>query len=282
MLHRRLDAIRRHYGVTFAELIKGGLHLMSFVGKDAVLATVTRSGKVEPTKLYQQLLEAAGDIKPKSITIASCANVFIGDENVRPQVQQFVGLLTRMAIIANGSIVLISHPSLAGINSDTGLSGSTQWHNAVRARFYIKGIKPESGEQPDDDLREIVFKKNQYGPKAESVALRYRDGMFLPLPSTSTLDKIAHDAKADELFLTLLQRLNDQNRGPFSHKKQSNNYAPKVFADTPEAKAAGISKAALADAMERLLNGKKIAVERYGPPSKDWAKLERKKQEESA
>jgi hypothetical protein len=51
VLHRRLAAVIRHYDVKFADLIKGGLHLMSLAGRDAVLATVNRSGKVEPTPL---------------------------------------------------------------------------------------------------------------------------------------------------------------------------------------------------------------------------------------
>src|SRR5262245_31317975 len=115
-----------------------------------------------------------------------------------------------MAMLANGSVVLVSHPSLTGINTDTGLSGTTQWHNAVRARFYIKGVKPETGEQPDDDLREIVFKKNQYGPKAENIVLRYSNGMFLPVPGASSLDKAAHEAKAHAMFVELLAKLTDR------------------------------------------------------------------------
>jgi RecA-family ATPase len=57
-LHLRTADIAKHYGVTFDDLIKGGLHLLSFAGKDVVLATVARSGKVEPTPLYQQILDA--------------------------------------------------------------------------------------------------------------------------------------------------------------------------------------------------------------------------------
>ncbi len=163
-IHIRLGDILKYYGLTYAEAVKGGFHLLSFAGKDAVLATASRNGKVEPTALYSKLLQAAGDIKPKMIGIASAANVFAGNESDRAQVQQFVGLLTRIAIFSNGSVKLVTHPSLTGIASDTGLSGSTQWHNAVRARCYLKSIKPESGEQPEDDLRELVFKKNQYGP----------------------------------------------------------------------------------------------------------------------
>jgi hypothetical protein len=160
-LHRREETICGYYGVKHADAVRLGMNLISMVNHDAILATVSRSGKVEPTAFYKALLEAAGDIRPKLIAIASSANVYAGDESVRTEVQQFVGLLTRIAIRASGAVLLISHPSNAGISTGTGLSGSTQWHNAVRARFYLKSINAEPGEQPDDDLREIVFKKNQ-------------------------------------------------------------------------------------------------------------------------
>jgi hypothetical protein len=138
VMHRRLAHIIDYYGIKFADLIRSGLHLFSWFGQeDTVLATVSRSGKMEPTPLYRGLLEAAGDIKPVSICIASCANVFVGNESDRPQVQQFVNLMTRVALAANGSLALIAHPSQTGITTGSGISGSTQWHNAVRARFYL-------------------------------------------------------------------------------------------------------------------------------------------------
>ena len=129
-LHRRLANILSHYDASFQDVIDGGLYLRSFVGEDAVLATTTKGGIVQPTALYNSLLERAGDLKPKMIGIASSANVFAGNEVARPDVQQFVGLLTHLAMAANGAVNLIAHPSLTGINTDTGLSGSTQWHNA--------------------------------------------------------------------------------------------------------------------------------------------------------
>ena len=197
--------------------------------------TPTRNGKIEPTPLYRQLLQAAGDIKPKMIGIASSANVFTGSEIDRTQTQQFIGLLNRLAMIAAGGVVLIAHPSLTGINTDTGLSGTTQWHNAVRARFYLKGIKVEADQQPDTDLRELVFKKNQFGPMSASIVLRYRNGLFLPEPSSSGLDKIARQAKAEEAFLDLLKRFTSEGRN-LSHNAGSRTYAPKIFANETEAK----------------------------------------------
>jgi RecA-family ATPase len=211
------------------------------------------------------MLEAAGDIKPIQIVIASSPNVFAGSEIDRSQVQQFVGLLTSVTIVANGSLVLCSHPSLSGISSGSGLSGTTQWHNAVRARFFMKGVKPADGEQPDNDLREIEFKKNQYGKISDSIVLRYQAGMYLPVPGAS-LDKLAREAKAEEIFLELLRRLTAENR--LVSDKKSSAYAPAVFAREDEARKAGITSPDFAEAMRRLFAAKKIWNEPCGRPSR--------------
>jgi RecA-family ATPase len=193
------------------------------------------------------LLEAAGDIKPKMIAIASSADVFAGNEIDRSQVRQFVSLLTRIAIAANGTVALIGHPSLTGISSGTGLSGNTAWHNSVRARDYMTNIKPsEEGEQPDTDLRQLVFKKNQYGPVAETIVLRYQDGLFLPEIGVS-VDQAVRNAKADEIFLDLLHRLRTENR--YVSVGKSAIYAPTVFAREDAARKARLNSAHLAGAM---------------------------------
>ena len=73
-----------------------------------------------------------------------------------------------LAMVAEGSVTVLSHPSLAGIASGSGISGSTAWHGAFRFRQYLKGVKASDGEQPESDLRELEFKKNQYGPRGET------------------------------------------------------------------------------------------------------------------
>jgi RecA-family ATPase len=271
VIHRRLAAIANHYQTTFCDLINGGLHLISFAGEDAVLAALSRTGKLKPTERYRQLLEAAGDIKPKMISIASSANVYAGSEIDRAQVQQFISLLTRLAIVANGSLVLISHPSLTGITTDTGLSGNTQWHNAVRARFYLKSVKPEDGEQPDTELRELVFKKNNYGPVSESIVLRYQKGLFLPMPGMTSLDRAAQEAKADDVFLHLLVRFTKQGR--IVGDKRGTSYAPALFAREPEARSGKLNNRQLADAMGRLFTANRIHLEAYGAPSRGTYRL---------
>jgi RecA-family ATPase len=275
VMHRRLAVIRDHYRatsidpdepITFKQLIEAGLRPVSLVYEDATLAAASRSGKLEPTTLYKRLLKDAGELRPKLISIASSANVYAGSEIDRSQVQQFAAMLTRLAIAANGYVILIAHPSLTGITTDSGLSGSTQWHNAVRARAYLKSIKPEAGEQPDNDLRELVFKKNQYGRVEDSIVLRYQNGMYLPVPGMASLDKAAHEAKANDVFLDLLRRFARENR--FVSSTKSSTYAPAAFAKEEEAKRANLTSKALEGAMTRLFKAAKIWNEDHGRPGR--------------
>lgn len=162
------------------------------------------------TALYRQIYEAAGDIKPKNISVDTLSRAFAGNEIDRVQVYGFAMHMQKLAMVAEGSVTVLSQPSLAGISSGSGISGSTAWHGAFRFRQYLKGVKATDGEQPESDLRELEFKKNQYGPLGESVVLRYQGGLFLPEAGVSSLDKAVRTAKANELFLDLLRRFASQ------------------------------------------------------------------------
>jgi RecA-family ATPase len=263
-LHRRFADIAAHYSASVAEL-KGHLHLLALAGKDPVLGYPARNGLIKPTTLYDQLLEAACDLRPKSIGLDTSADIFAGNENDRSQVRQFIGLMRGLAIAANTAVIIAGHPSLTGINSGTGLSGSTAWHNSVRARAYMRPLKIEDGDEPDQDLRVLDFMKSNYGPVTESLTLRWRNGVFIPEPKTGSLEKLAAQAKAEHVFLKLLERLTTEGRRV--GEKPGHSYAPSKFAREPEAKSAGLKKEALAEAMRRLFAEKKIQVETYGKPS---------------
>ena len=274
-LHRRIAAIAAHYGVTFKELIDGGLHVMCLLGQDATLvapAASSKSGKVEVTNLYRQIYEAAGDIKPKNISIDTLSRAYAGNEIDRVQVYAFAMHMQALAMVAGGSVTVLSHPSLAGIASGSGISGSTAWHGAFRFRQYLKSSRPDAGEQPDNDLRELEFKKNQYGPTGETVVLRYERGLFLPVAGLSNLDKLARETKADEMFLELLRRFSTQGRN-VSEKPNAPTYAPTAFAKEPDAKSHSIRKADLEAAMRRLFASNKLYVENYGRPSRPASRL---------
>lgn len=69
-----------------------------------------------------------------------------------------------------------------------------------------------------------MFKKNQYGPDADTVLLRYQHGMFLPVPGVLAPDKLKQMEIAQEVFLILLDRFNQSNRTVSD--KSGANYAP--------------------------------------------------------
>jgi RecA-family ATPase len=270
-IHIRIAAIAKHYGVTFEDLIAGGLHVLCLLGQDATLCSAAgKSGKVETTHLYRQLYEAAGDIKPKNISIDTLSRAFAGSEIDRVQVYAFAMHMQALAMVAGGSVTVLSHPSLAGIASGSGISGSTAWHGAFRFRQYLKGLKASDGEQPDGDLRELEFKKNQYGPTGETIALRYQRGLFLPEGGISSLDKLAREQKTDETFLALLARFDREGRN-VSDKHTAPNYAPTAFCKEKESN--GFRRDDLAAAMRRLFAASKIHVGLYGKPSRQSSKL---------
>ena len=263
-LHIRLAAIAGHYGTTFRQLVADGLRVLCLLGQDATLCAANpRTGKVETTALYNQIYEAAGDIKPKNISIDTLSRAFAGNEIDRTQVYGFAMHMQALAKVANGSVTVLSHPSLAGINSGTGISGSTAWHGAFRFRQYLRGVKAESGEQPDGDLRQLEFKKNQYGPTGETIVLRYQRGLFLPERGLSTIEKAAHDQNVEDVFLALLKQFEENGRN-VSPSSTANNYAPTAFAREQSAKDKRLGKADLDSAMRRLFERRAIHVEEYG------------------
>jgi RecA-family ATPase len=267
-LRIRLAAIVKHYGTTFEELAADGFRFVSLAGEDAVLGAPDRNNIIKPTELFNQLYEQAGDLKPKHIGIDTSADVFAGNESDRAQVRQFISLLRKLAIVSNGSVVLLSHPSLTGINTGTGISGSTAWHNSVRSRMYMTAPKLEQGEQPDTDLRELQFKKSNYGPIANNIVLRYQNGLFLPEAGISNLDKLARDATVDETFLTGLQTIIGQGRDAIA-SHNSPDFGPTRIAELPAVKERGIRKRDLMQSMERLLAANIIHIGMTdGPPSR--------------
>jgi RecA-family ATPase len=197
-----------HYSVTFGATYRdlNELHLLSLAGLDAVLAAPDQRGLVKATKLFGRIREAACDIRPRLIVLDNSADVFAGNENDRAQVRQFVTLLRDMAISANAGLLLTSHPSLTGISTGTGLSGSTAWNASVRSRLYFKRATTEKDEEPDPDLRVLEVMKSNYGPVGETVTVRWKGGLFLPVTGVSSLEKLAARQKAEQLFLTLLDR----------------------------------------------------------------------------
>jgi RecA-family ATPase len=175
--------------------------------------------------------------------------------------------LNALAIAADGTVILVSHPSLTGIATGTGLSGSTQWHNAVRSRFYLRGIKGNGSDddgEPKGGLRELAFMKNNYGPETESIVLKYEYGLYIPVEG-ATVDEATKQQRAEEIYLEVLLLLIAQNQHP-GPKKKGSNYAPRMISEHPKAK--GFSLRDMETAQQRLLDDGRIRIVTEGFKSK--------------
>ena len=107
--------------------------------------------------------------------------------------------------------------------------------------------------------------------RAARSTIEWKKGLFVPVQGATGLDKMAADAKADDVFVSILKRLTAQGR-PCS-PNPGPTYAPAVFAQEPAAKEIRISKKPLVSAMSRLLAENVIRIETSGPPSRQRSKI---------
>lgn len=267
-IHRRVaDIVSGRDKMSFAAL--GDFNLADLSSIDAVFAApIGRQGVLATTELFQQIKAKVAELRPALLIVDALADVYGGDENVRVQVRQFIALLRRLAVFNRVTVVLIAHPSLSGMASGTGMSGSTGWNNSVRSRLYLEPAIDEAGE-PDPCLRKLTVMKANYGPKGTSIALKWELGRFVLVGGDGSFERMATEARDDSLFLELLKSTKDQGRNVSPWGGQTN--APKVFASMPEAN--GTTLIRFKASMERLLRDGKIVAIDEGPPSRRYTRL---------
>lgn len=257
-LHRRLAAVVQATSLTFNDLDR--LTICSLAGKDALLAHLDRAtGALSPSALFDELEKRLEDEKPALLVLDTLADLFPGNENDRAQARQFVGLLRGWAIRHDCAVILLSHPSLSGLNNGSGTSGSTAWNNSVRSRLYLERVFSDSHE-PNPDARVLSTKKANYGPTGGEISMTWRDGVFVADPAETGLDRMTANAKAERVFLKLLRIFNEMDR--HVSPSRSASYAPTVFAKHPEAE--GVGKRALSIAMETMLSSGTVVIAEHG------------------
>lgn len=261
-LHRRLDAICKAKGVEIEAL--HDLSYRSLAGEDALLAVLNRAtNTLAPTPLYTALDQWMAVERPSLVVLDTLADLTAGEENNRAHARQFIGMLRHLAITHSAAVMLLAHPSLTGISSGSGLSGSTAWNASVRSRLYLERIS-EDGYEPDPDARRLSTKKANYARTGDEILLTWKDGAFVADRPVMGLDRLAAGAQAERVFLKLLGMFEAQGR--YVSASPSNTYAPKVFSEHPDAE--GTTKRALKTAMESLFSNGKIVNDKHGSGAK--------------
>ena len=270
-LHIRQNAINHHYGLSFGDL--ENLRWVSRVGEDNTLMTFDSSGNGRLTAFWHQVEEAAKDFGAQLVIIDTAADTYGGDENIRRQVRAFIQVAcTRLARAIDGAVILLAHPSAAGLASGRGDGGSTGWSNSVRSRWFLSRPKAESGEEEDTDLRILSKKKSNYGSVGDEITIRWNQGAF-EVVGGKIKDKVdrIEDSRRDDEFIGFIRQLQIQGLDG-SAKVAAKNYAPKAMKRLPTASAWTIKE--LEATMNRLLAAGTIRNVVYGPPSRGWTHLE--------
>lgn len=259
-LHFRLEQITRQ--IQGNSLKKGDVTFFSVADADAELATFDAAGNMRPTQRFHDLVRQIKRLEAGLLILDAAADVFGGKEVDRRQVRAFVRLLRAVAIEHKCTIVLLAHPSVDGMKTGRGYSGSTHWNNAVRSRMYFTTpTKGDGGEELDPDLRILSLVKANRARKGQKISLRWKDGVFaVEAASTAT---IIERLEVNAVFLELLQKYNARpERVTISPCK---TYAPTVFERDDDAR--GIKSKRFESAMRSLLDKRLIEVVEYGPPS---------------
>ena len=167
------------------------LHFLTLIGEDALLAVPeTRTNAMRPTTLLDGLATEAREIGPTLVVIDTLADVFGGSEYDRGQVRSFITRLRGSFCHSGAAVLLLAHPSLAGMRDGRPTSGSTAWTNSVRASLSLN--RDETG------LRTLSLTKSNYGPPGLHIHLRWREGVFALAAQGDVPKKFQHQSKQNK------------------------------------------------------------------------------------
>lgn len=220
-MHRRAKAICRAEGIELGQAYD--LSLLSLAGLDAVLAYEKGQHRLERTPLYRNLDFTMRVVRPMVLILDNLADTFAGNENNRSLAKQFISLLRHLAIEHDCAVVLLAHPSLQGISSGSGMSGSTAWSNSVRARLYLHRPS-DANADPDERILEVM--KTNQGRIGTRYDLKWQDGRFVrTVPATPwSRIAVADVERVKKLF----------EDGRYRHSEQSNDWGGFAVADMLE------------------------------------------------
>lgn len=246
------------------------LHLLSLAEEDPVLAQPDAKGVLRAMERFTDLEKDIEYLGIKLLVLDAAADLFGGDEINRRQTRAFIAMLRGLAIRHGCAVVLLSHPSASGMKDGRGYSGSTAWNNSVRSRISMTAPTAD-GDEPDLDLRTLELAKANRARRGQKLQVRWQDGMYVLDGAGGSTDGVrrVRERAEEQVFLDLLDGFVD----PLSPHPCASNYAPKLFAETPNGKSIG--KKRFAEAMNRLRGLSKLRVIEDGPPSKRRDRLVR-------
>ena len=183
ILHWRLTRICAHLGVDLAGL-RDWLRVIDLVGCASILYAPDRLTGLPLTSAYGTLAERMREYGTEVLVLDGITDVFGGNENARAEVKHFVNLLLALIPADTGALILIGHvnkTTAAAGSTGEGYSGSTAWHNSVRARWYLR---PETTDRDDEQPQRtgkliLELQKANHGEVGAQIEFTWDQGAHL-------------------------------------------------------------------------------------------------------
>jgi len=211
-LSRRQLDINEWMGIDEFDSGPDNLWLGPRVGHDNILVTFPNQGEAQPGKFFIKLCveieRVKGGAENVMVILDTAADLFGGNENVRREANTFVKTyLGSIVQRYNATIVLLAHPSLSGLASGSGLSGSTAWENSVRSRAYL-----HRGDD-DSNIRTLSRMKSNYsGIGSENdIKLIWDKGVLTEIAEPDHLDRLNQTALKNDIMARVDIAWKDKN-----------------------------------------------------------------------
>jgi hypothetical protein len=183
VLHWRLARICRHLGIALADL-QGHLDILDLVGHETVLWERDPRTGLTRSAAYGYLRGRMTEHQTELLMVDGISDTYGGNENARSEVKRYVNALVALIPQDTGAVLLIGHiakPAASGVTTSEGYSGSTGWHNSVRARWYLY---PETTQTEDGDTGRtgdllLDLQKSNLGRTDQSLRFHWDDAAHL-------------------------------------------------------------------------------------------------------
>jgi RecA-family ATPase len=283
-LTRRLLAVCQHYGIRQEDL-DGWFVLTSGVEMELKVARGYNELKLD-SRLIEEITGRIVELEIEVSIFDPLVKLHETGEQSNDRMDTIVSTFASISNACGCGIELSHHTRKLPVGATNDLTvhdarGPTALHAAVRAMRVLNQMSAADAEAFGigelDRLRYFRVdqgKSNNAAPSAkaawrtfESVILPNGDDVGVvtewqaPGQGARTPERAAAERKAEEVFLSLLHKFSRREEAVSHHPGP--NYAPARFCDEPAARDAGISKAALRQAMERLLDTGRIQPGRY-------------------
>ena len=256
-MHIRCDEICEAEGLHLDRL--SDFHIIDLnkmINAALIIQSDDRKAVVALTDLFHRLDLTIGLLKPICVWLDNRSLLVTGDENNRNLAAFSMRHLQLLAEKHNCAIILLAHPSNAGVNDGTGASGSTAWFNMARSVVYMTKPKAaEKDETVDPDARILTNNKPNYSKPDKQVNIKWQFYRFICTdPPIRADDGIGRQDKAEGVVLRLLKWHADRGM------KVTRASAAKTFDKMPKPMREGFNMTWFEKGILGLLDQQKIRV----------------------